>query len=452
MADARADKKTSGPGKGRFGVKSLSALAIKFGAAGLSFVMFVTLARAMTQDDYGRFGFAFSLATILAVIGTVGQRNLVLRYASVYLDGGQTRQAVGVIRDSYRLVLLGCLAMALGLVAFAFVAPLIVPGLAEQRALFLATAVLTVVLGLAEFQPNPQRAAGSVARALLPRDILLRALMIGVGILAIQGFVPQFDAIAAVLIMCALMAVLTFAQAFSLSWTHPKTLIWEEADTTDRPQWRKTLWGMWGNSVVNSAGRNVAVVIVGGVLPAATLGAFFAALRTSMVLELFLIAINVVAAPLLAARLANKKLDEVQKICTRISLMLGLPTLACFVIFVLWGDRVLNLFGEGFSQAHPELIIMSFGYLFSAFSGPTTQLMEMAGHERSFFVMLVVTTGLSLLAIPFAAQAFGSQGAAACIAFNLVALNLSAYVFIYRRIGVSSGIIRFGRPSKKADT
>ena len=86
----------------------MAALIIKIGGAGLSFLMFLMLARAMSAEEYGRFGFAFSLATLLAVVGSFGFRSLVLRYAAAYAADGAIELERGVIRHGYVVTALGC--------------------------------------------------------------------------------------------------------------------------------------------------------------------------------------------------------------------------------------------------------------------------------------------------------------------------------------------------------
>ena len=67
---------------------SLAAFAIKVASAGLSFFMFVALARVMSRADYGIFAFGFSLATFLALVALLGQRTLALRMVPVYQAAG----------------------------------------------------------------------------------------------------------------------------------------------------------------------------------------------------------------------------------------------------------------------------------------------------------------------------------------------------------------------------
>ncbi len=421
---------------GQFVRKSITAIVIKIAAAGLSFVMFVTLARAMPQHEFGAFGFAFSLATFLAVAGSLGQRNLVLKYASVYFDKGDHQSASDVATRGYRLVSMGVGALAVFLIATTFL-----PFLENYRAVILATACLLPILAIAEYQPHVLRAAGHVAWALMPRDIALRVGMIGLSLLVILGFAPTLTAVTAIFTMSGILAVLIVIQALNLKSAFPSCPSPAPMSHADEPKWRHTMWGLWGNSVVNASGRNMAMIIVGFMLPAAAVGAFFAALRTAMVLELFLLAINIVAAPMLAAKLNKNDTAGIQALCRKISLMLCVPTVGVFLIFAFAGDQVLQIFGIQYVTSHPELMILATGYLISAIAGPTTQLMEMGGFERSYFRMLTITTGVTFVILPFAIHLHSGIGAALCIAGNLVALNVWAYVFIHRQLGVSSGLV-----------
>ncbi|NVK12685.1 MAG: lipopolysaccharide biosynthesis protein [Rhodobacteraceae bacterium] len=408
-------------------------------------MMFVALSRGLGDDGFGQFSFAFSLATILAVAGTAGQRNLVLRFASFYLHDHDEAKARAAVRFSYGIVLLGSAAAALGLA----LAAALLPAFEQQQGLLWAAALFTIVLALAEFQPNPQRAAGSVWRALLPRDVIFRLAIIAVAAMAASGMVPAPGPVTVLLLMSAVLGGLVLVQSFLVPLTNPVRLMAGEADFSQMRQWISASWGMWGNSVVDASGRNIAIVIAGSLLPAAVIGTIFAALRTAMVLELFLMAINIVAAPMLAAQLGKNDFGAARSTCRRISLMLGMPTLACFAFFVLWGGQVLELFGPGYAAAHPELIVISLGYLVSALAGPTAQIMEMSGHERMHFVMLTVTTGLALAALPAAIALWGSMGAAICISCNLIALNAAAYIYIFRKTGISPGLVNLALLTKE---
>lgn len=414
------------------------AFAIKIGAAGLSFLMFVALSRALGPEQFGIFGIAFSAATLLALIGSFGQRNLVLRFASVYIGQADKPRAFGVIRFGYIRVLTGNWLITVVLALMALI-------LTEYRTILAATALLTITLALAEFQPHPQRAAGRIVLALLPRDILLRVAMIVLCLLIIFEQFPTLSAAQICSLMAGVLAILTLGQAFAEPYTNPARLIMEPAKSDDIQNWRRASWGFWGNSVVNAAGRNLAIVLLGLILTAEQSGAVFAALRTAMLLELALMAVNIVAAPKLAQSLAARNTDEAEALCRNVTVMVAVPTTLAFVIFLTAGPHILSLFRPDFSTAYPALILISLGYFFSALSGPTTQLMEMGGYERTYFRILAITTVVSLIALLPLAATFGMAGGAIAIAANLIAHNAWCIMFLRRELGVTPGLIPLGR-------
>src|SRR6056297_1553614 len=71
---------------GRLLTKSGLALLVKVSGAAASFLMFVLLARTMDSGEFGRLGFAFSAATFLALVASLGHFTLLLRFVPIYLD------------------------------------------------------------------------------------------------------------------------------------------------------------------------------------------------------------------------------------------------------------------------------------------------------------------------------------------------------------------------------
>ena len=60
--------------------RSLVSLAIKVATAGLTYGMYVLLSRSMGPTEYGLFAFGLSLATVLAILASLGQQTAILRY------------------------------------------------------------------------------------------------------------------------------------------------------------------------------------------------------------------------------------------------------------------------------------------------------------------------------------------------------------------------------------
>ncbi|WP_210272593.1 lipopolysaccharide biosynthesis protein [Chthonobacter rhizosphaerae] len=414
----------------------LAALVIKVGSAGLSFLMLLVLARAMSADDFGRFGFGFSLATLLAAVGSLGQRTLVLRFAPVYDHDGATAKLTGVVRDGYRLVALGC-----GLCATATVlVALILPGL-EPRGYLVAAGLFALMLGFAEYQAHVLRAVGGMVLALAPNDILWRASVVVAALGSAAGVMPMLDAAGGLFLIGGILAAILVGQAFAHPVTRPTTLLTRPADMSDRPSWRQAMWGLWASGVVTMAAPNLAVVVLGLILSPEQTGPFFAALRVSMLLNLFLIASNMIAAPMISRSHHRGGEGELQRLCTRIVIGLALPTGVLFALILLAGDHVLALFGEGYGSAYWPLVLLSAGYLVNALSGSSSQLLQMTGDERHFLRIVTIVNGVSIAALAPLGLALGPIGAALALTFSQSAWNVACVVRAKARLKVDPSIL-----------
>lgn len=72
---------------------ALATVAVRLGGKASNFVAFILLARALSLDEFGRFGFAFSTALIISTAFDMGMRNSV-----AYLIGREPERAYAWIR------------------------------------------------------------------------------------------------------------------------------------------------------------------------------------------------------------------------------------------------------------------------------------------------------------------------------------------------------------------
>lgn len=418
----------------------LAALIIKVGGAGLSFLMFLVLARAMSVEEFGRFGFAFSLATLLAVVGSFGFRSLVMRYAPAYAADGATELERGVIRHGYMVTALGCGALGIGIATFAALVPWV-----DQPSYIIAAGAFTLVLGLAEYQANVMRAITGITLALVPRDIIWRLLVIvGCG-LVIIGLAPQLTATSGTVLITTMLLVVFLGQAFTHPMTHPATLAKGPA-LDERTKWWSSIWGLWGTLIVRSAAPNLAVVYLGLIMSPAATGPFFAALRLAMVMNLFLMSSGMVVAPAIARHFHRKEIDIVRKLCLVTVAAVAIPTAIAFVIFIAFGHQILGMFGEGFESGYAALLILSAGNLVNALSGSTIQIMEMTGSERPYFRIILATNITALLLIAVLTPTWGTVGAAIAAAFATSAWNVSCIAYCRKNLGVDPSVLSIFRP------
>ncbi|MCV3273957.1 lipopolysaccharide biosynthesis protein [Roseobacter sinensis] len=423
--------RTAGPLQGLLR-QGFVALLIKVAAAGLSFLMFLALARALPPEAFGEFGFAFSLAVLLSVAGSFGQRALALKYASIYVGEDNHAALAGLLRFGYGHILAAGAAICAGLALVS--TSLGMPYLAMVGPLALA-------LSIAEYQAHVLRAYGTMSLALAPRDVLWRLIVIAAALATGAGLMQMTTAFSALTVLA--LSLLGLSAGQMLLHAPARGLLSRSAPAAPelRTEWRHAALGLWGTSVIQSAGPNLAVVLLGLILSPAETGPFFSALRVAMVLSLFLMAANMAAASAIARSHAAGDNALLQSICASVARYVSWPTAAGFAVFALFGRQILELFGPGFDSAFAPLLILGAGYLASALMGPTVQIMETTGHERRYLRYLTVTTCAALALLPAAILLAGTLGAALMVSANMVIPRALCYRFILQTHRIAPGLL-----------
>ncbi len=76
-----------------------AAVSVKIAAAGLSYLMFVIMAKLLSQAEYGKFAFGFNLAIVVATIAGLGATTAIMRFWPQYdgegRNGSGSRRAAG---------------------------------------------------------------------------------------------------------------------------------------------------------------------------------------------------------------------------------------------------------------------------------------------------------------------------------------------------------------------
>lgn len=415
------------------------ALVIKVGAAGLQFLMFLFLARSMSSKDYGVFGFGFSLATLLSVGGSFGQRMLSLRYLSIYLSEASSAYATGLVRDGLRIILCGT--ALLGTLTI-LIMPLFEASISRDFLVY--TTLFAIVLSLAEYMSFMLRSYGSMLVSLGPKDVLWRLLVVLVALPCALDLAPKLTEDSAMIVITALLCLSILIQSVSHPAARPHALFMAPA-AYERVRWLKSAWGLWGTSFIQVAAPNVTIIILGLLLSPEETGPIFSALRIALLLNLVLLSANMVVSPSISRMFHEGRRAELQRTCSGVALISTAASLLFFFFLVIKGDAVLNLFGESYDEAYATLLIVCGAYVINTLTGPTSVLLELTGHERAAFRMITICNIAAISAMPLATWMFGAIGAGTCLALSITGWNVQAVLYARMRIGIDPSVLGWRR-------
>ena len=420
--------------------RSVASLGIKVATAGLTYITYVVLSRTQTADEYGHFAFGLALATVLAILAGVGQPTAILRLWSQETVAGRPGQARAAAAAGETITLMAGIGVSALLCLVTFFIGL-TPHPFDTLNHFYGAAFLILPMALAEYQSSALRAQGSLWTALVPRDVLWRlALPVAViALYAIGVVLSGPDALFLSAVLLALMLALQFWQAERTGRT-----------LTPRPaavsgywnRWRGiSLWLLLG-ALVETITLNADVIIVGLMLNLESSGLYFNAFRTAGLMTLFTFAIELVIAPLVARHFHAGEMRQAQAIVALCAWAGFAFSLAVFAIFVVWGDFVMGLFGAAYTDGGTlVLILLAFGLLFDAATGPSKIAMMMTGHERAYVTIFGAIMLAGLLAQLVVIPTWGVVGAAVVNMGSRMLAQLAIAVWCRRRIRLDTSLV-----------
>lgn len=422
-----------------FTKNSLNAFAIKIASAGLAFLMFASLSRAMDPEAYGLFGTLFSLATLCGAIGSFGQRSNVMKFAAEYDERGEFSLRRGVIQFGYILTFVGALIAGLGggLFSIVFLSAEVQSGLVS------GLVCLTVALALSEYQSRALRVNATVSLSLVPRDIFWRLIVTLSAAASAFTFGRAGETSSFwIWFLCSTLISICLIQWIAHERTSPEQSFRGEVQT-EKALWLGQVKGPWASLIVTSLGANLSVILVGLLVNIEQAGPFFSALRIAQLMMMLMLAIEVVLIPMIARNAATENWGVVQKLCSWTSLAGSFFSLLGATVVFFFGPTLLSLFGPEFVIAYHPLLILTVGYLVPTLAGPAAPLLMMTGHAGQLAKYQSIGTFAGLLIMPVGIFVFGMNGAAACIALMAVFWNIMAWRFSRRVIGVDPTLFSF---------
>lgn len=409
---------------------------MRFGNAGLQLLMLALLARLLDPEEFGAFSSMFALGTLGAFVCLFGQHLLLMRMvASQPEDMARVPHLGWYLRTGTGFILAGAL-LASGV--------LFVLGWGMQTSgrsygiILVGGAVFLFPMILAEAAMNLARARGSFFLALLPRDIIWRALVIAIALALLVAAPVGWSGFQLMLICSAALMACLFFQIWQ-TWK----LYVGNLPPRGSPDWRRwrgqSLW-LWLSSLAGNVPGNLAVLIVSMVLTLEEVGIFFAATRLSMILSLPLNALNIAVAPVFSQLHACQDYHGLQSYALRMTRLIALPAVAAMAGIAAFGDLALAWLDPEITDGWVALCLLAVGYTLRTLAGASGVMILMTGHERKAVQIFFLTEGLALLIMPTAAHLYGIEGAAGCFALGVAASALLTNLHLRRTLGVDPGL------------
>lgn len=418
---------------------SVLSAGLKIASAGLTFLMFLLLARELGAVEYGLFASMFALGTIGAIAALFGQHLVSIKTLSALAEGQESAaDCRKAMLQSYLITFGGIVVFVALLLGAGRVAGSM--GFDLDMRYLLGACALVVPFALAELVSHQHRALGSIFWALAPRDVIWRGAIVlaCLGTASVSfGFTDALSTM--VTISAALMAIVAVQFVAMLARNRQRFAPLPGAQATVTPQWRVSAW-MWLASL-GTIGASLNLSASALFLPADQIGAYFAAQKTSQLLQLPILAINIAVTPVFARLHSQNDLEGLRDVGRKMAMLITVPLVIGAAIIVGLAPQLLALFDPAFTMAALALTLLAGSYLLIGLGGPTRQLMLMGDGEKHVVRLTLISEGVGLMLIPVLVPAFGIVGAAlaACVARAL--FTVMTVLWCRSRMGVDTSIL-----------
>lgn len=431
--------------------KSIIAVFIKGSSAALAYGFFLAAAFVTDPVQFGYFGIAWTVHALAYSLGIVGQHAVAMRLWPQWNGLGQRMRANGL--------LLRCAAVSAGgLVAVAALFFLLALLVAQFEAngqlalLCLATMLLTLLDGWAEVMSGIERARGHVALALLPRDVLSRVLAIlVVGALWFADI--KATAVSLLLVASIGIAIPVTFQTVFVFWQVLREGF-QRPSADDSREHRRVSLGLLGANFLPVLSGQIQTVVVGVLLGPTWAGLYFAADKTSQVLNLVTNGFNQVVVPKVADAFYRGDRDAVQALSNQVTLAGGVISAVLLVAIAVAGSWILSLFDPAYATGvgAVALLLLAVGQTAASLGGGANSVLQMTGHEAALSAILACAGALGLLLLVLLAPLGGVVGAALAACLAMVASNIAMTLYSRRLLRIDPSIFGLVLASKRPRT
>jgi len=402
------------------GVKGLGAL--------LTIAVFTLAARAMSARDFGQLAVWFNAMLFLAVAATFGQDTLIARNWGEYSGRGDKEMARGAYWFGWRATAVSGAVFVAGLVLFA---PLVAVEMAPA-ALF-AGAAFMFAQTLLHYSSHSCRVIVGFVVSETNRELTWRVVLLLVIVWSVlhQGLTPaQF--------FCAGAAGMGLSLLFELLAVRRRLLADPVAAVceTDRREWLRRGRSMWLSAIVEATSQFADVMLIGYFASPAVAGDYFVAARIANIFLMVTTGLNTYSFTHSANLYFSGQIDRLQDILRSVvtaALAFVLPALLVIVVF---GARILTIFGDRFAAAYPTLVVLASGAFAMSLCGSASVILLTTGHEKLYSRVLTSATAARMALTSLLAWQFGAFGAACGWAFVNAPLAFGLALICRKACGV----------------
>jgi O-antigen/teichoic acid export membrane protein len=172
-------------------------------------------------------------------------------------------------------------------------------------------------------------------------------------------------------------------------------------------------------------------------------GVYHTAFKLSMFAAVALMSINSIASPKFAEMFSKNDMIGLEKVVRQSTKMIFWTSIPLVIIFFMFPEFLLGMFGEEFKVGVTAFIFLSCGKLFSSFSGSVGNILQMTGNQNILAKILLFAAILNIALNLYLIPRYGINGAALASMICLVVWNSAMVLAVKKKLGFYTFYIPF---------
>ncbi len=420
----------------------LVSLAVRCTGIIIGLISHLILSRLLGVNDYGIYAILIGWCMILAVPVKFGLDQTALKYGAIYLGEGRLRQFKSLIKFSSLILSAAWVIVAIiGGLIFLFLPNVFGTSRGVDFIWALSLVGLLAFIGLfsAYFRAAKMIFASQFFAQMLRTSLLVTLLVIFI----VLG--KELNVSGAIMITALAAAITFIALLFFFHRTFTKTWSNIASQNNDLLPKEHIKWVALGGpvlviAIVQQAMSQGNVILVGALGSHSDAGRYAAAARLAAFVPFALVALNSITAPMIASAYKNNNHLELRKIASTNARLATIAALLVGAVLLIFGKAILSLFGDGFQEAYPALVLLLLAGILNAGVGSVGFFMTMTGFQTVSMKIVLVSFGLNIIAAITLIPSLGLLGGAIAAFLGIVSFNVMQYIFVFKKMRIDTSV------------
>ncbi len=401
----------------------------------------LVLTRLMGVTEYGVYIYAFTWLNLLVLVCSLGLETSFLRFVPEYNAKGEWGLLRGLLASSQRYVLTASAGVAaVGVLVVWALRPRLS---GSEATTFWITLLLIPVVSLTALRASTLRSYKHIVRAGLPAQVV-RPLLIA----AAAGTFYLLGGRGLTAPTAMLLALTAAVIAFLLATAWQASILPSEVRGTPARR-QGELWLRVSLPLLFMAGMHLVlsqadILMLGAIENTAEAGIYAVASRVARFVSLGLVAANAIVAPMISELFNTGRREALQHVLALAARGIFAFTIVVGGIFILFGARLLGLFGPGFVAGYGALVILIAGQAASALAGSVGFLMALTGHHVRAAQIVGASAAINVVLNAVLISTMGMVGAAVATATTVALSNAVMLAYVWRTLHLNPTILSRG--------